>query len=448
MATRKISTRLAIEGESAYKQAIRDCNNEIKTMRSELTLVQSKYQTSANSMEALKAKGEALGRAFEAQKQKVETLKAALENAQSAQQNHASATEEYRARLTAAQQELDRLKNSTGDTAEEQEKLQNEITELSAALEASEAKEQAAARGVSEWQRQLNYAESDLNDLGTEVQRNNQYMQEAEHSFRDTASSIDEFGNQTKGTANAIDTLASSLAAAGVAGGLRTIAEGLKSCVAASVEFESAITGVFKTVDGTDAQLSAISDGIRQMATEIPATTTEISAVAESAGQLGIATDDVLSFTRTMIDLGNSTNLTADEAASAFAKFANITGTAAEDYGRLGSTVVALGNNFATTEADIVAMSTRLASAGTLAGLSESEIMALATAMSSVGIEAEAGGTAMTQTLSAIESAAAKGGDSLQQFAEYMDGQREVILQTARMEKKHEAKKSNPKAAV
>lgn len=44
--------------------------------------------------------------------------------------------------------------------------------------------------------------------------------------------------------------------------------------------------------------------------------------------------------------------------------------------------------------------------------------MALATAMSSVGIEAEAGGTAMTQTLSAIESAAAKGGDSLQQFAD------------------------------
>ena len=37
---------------------------------------------------------------------------------------------------------------------------------------------------------------------------------------------------------------------------------------------------------------------------------------------------------------------------------------------------------------------------------------------------------------------------NLQQFAEYMDGQREVILQTARMEKKHEAKKSNPAPAV
>ena len=37
---------------------------------------------------------------------------------------------------------------------------------------------------------------------------------------------------------------------------------------------------------------------------------------------------------------------------------------------------------------------------------------------------------------------------SVQQFAEYMDGQREVIVQTKKMEKKNEAKKSNPKAAV
>ena len=74
MATRKISTRLAIEGESAYKQAIRDCNNEIKTMRSELTLVQSRYQTNANSVEALKAKYLAFGQALEAQKTEAENL--------------------------------------------------------------------------------------------------------------------------------------------------------------------------------------------------------------------------------------------------------------------------------------------------------------------------------------------------------------------------------------
>lgn len=74
-------------------------------------------------------------------------------------------------------------------------------------------------------------------------------------------------------------------------------------------------------------------------------------------------------------------------------------------------------NNFATTEQDIVAMANRLAASGTLAGLTNQEILGLATAMSSVGIEAEAGGTAMTQTLAAIESAVAAGGEDLQKFA-------------------------------
>ena len=84
--------------------------------------------------------------------------------------------------------------------------------------------------------------------------------------------------------------------------------------------------------------------------------------------------------------------MTADEAATSLARFANITGKATDDYGRLGSVIVDLGNNFATTESEIVAMGMRLASAGKLAGLTEPEIMALAAAMSSVGIEAEAGG--------------------------------------------------------
>lgn len=185
----------------------------------------------------------------------------------------------------------------------------------------------------------------------------------------------------------------------------------------ASIEFESAFAGVEKTVDGTDEQLAALRQGILDMATEIPASTTEIAAVAEAAGQLGIATDDVLDFTRVMIDLGEATNLSSDEAASALAKFANITGTTADEYSRLGSTIVDLGNNFATTERDIVEMATRLASAGTIAGLSEQDILALSTAMSSVGINAEAGGTAMTQTLSAISKAVSEGGDDLNTFA-------------------------------
>ncbi|WP_294593299.1 phage tail tape measure protein, partial [uncultured Streptococcus sp.] len=76
---------------------------------------------------------------------------------------------------------------------------------------------------------------------------------------------------------------------------------------------------------------------------------------------------------------------------SAIAKIANITGLTSDEYQRFGSSVVALGNNFSTTESDIISMANRLAASGTLAGLTNQEILGLATAMSSVGIEAEAG---------------------------------------------------------
>lgn len=66
-----------------------------------------------------------------------------------------------------------------------------------------------------------------------------------------------------------------------------------------------------------------------------------------------------MSFTRVMIDMGNSTNLTAEEAATSLAKFTNITGLSNSQVGRLGATVVDLGNNMATTERDIVEMGLR-----------------------------------------------------------------------------------------
>lgn len=91
-----------------------------------------------------------------------------------------------------------------------------------------------------------------------------------------------------------------------------------------AIDFETAFTGVTKTVDGTEEQLANLKQGILDMSTQLPSSASEIANVAEAAGQLGIQTDNILDFSKAMIDLGNSTNLTSDEAASQLAKFANI----------------------------------------------------------------------------------------------------------------------------
>ena len=191
----------------------------------------------------------------------------------------------------------------------------------------------------------------------------------------------------------------------------------VSASISAGQSFESAFAGVKKTTDATASEYEELRQGILAMSEQLPASADEIAEVAEAAGQLGIKKENLLDFTRVMIDLGESTNMTATDSASSLAKFANITNMAADKYSNLGSVIVDLGNNFATTESDIVAMGTRLAASGELVGLSQAQIMALAAAMSSVGVEAEAGGSAMSKLLKNIQVATETGGKSLTKYA-------------------------------
>lgn len=196
-----------------------------------------------------------------------------------------------------------------------------------------------------------------------------------------------------------------------------TAMAGIGLATKSAMSWESAWAGVRKTVDGSPQQMAEIEQGLRGLAKTLPATHEEIAAVAEAAGQLGVKAEDVVGFTKTMIDLGETTNLSADEAATSLARFSNIMGTSNKDVSRLGSTLVGLGNNFATTEAEIMAMSMRLAGTGRMMHLSEGQVMGLATAMSSVGIEAEAGGTAMSTVMKKINTAVGEGGQRMGEFA-------------------------------
>lgn len=417
MATRTISTKLAIEGESEYRASITRINSEIKSLQSALKLTESQYQTNANSMTALTAKGKALSDLYKAQESKVKQLKEALNNARDAEQKYAQQKATLTAKIASNNKALEQLKNTAGDTAEEEAKLTAENKELQAQLDKCDANLAAAEKGVNSWQTQLNNAQIKLNDLDAEIQLNNEYMDEARESADGCAASIDRFGDRVKESANKADTLRDALAAAGVIAALQKTAEALEACVDASIEFESAMAGVAKTTDMTQAELGDMADAIQDLSTRIPATTTEIAGVAEAAGQLGIAKDDILAFSEVMVNLGVATNLSSDEAASALAKFANVVGMSADNYERLGSTIVDLGNNFATTEADIVSMATRLSSTGAIIGLTEPQIMAIATALSSVGIEAEAGGSAISKLLKQFETMVATGSDKLESFA-------------------------------
>lgn len=200
---------------------------------------------------------------------------------------------------------------------------------------------------------------------------------------------------------------ASQAVAAGVLAAGSAIASFIGVSVKAAIEYESAFAGVRKTVDATEAEFGQLSDNFRDLATRIPTSASELAEIGEIAGQLGVkGVDNITKFTETIARIADSTNLTKEQAATDFARIINIMGTSVDEVDRMGSAVVALGNNFAVNEVEISNFSQRIAGAGRLIGLTTDEVLAIGAAFPSVGIEAEAGGTAVQKVLLSMKQAA------------------------------------------
>lgn len=218
---------------------------------------------------------------------------------------------------------------------------------------------------------------------------------------------------------NSADLQTAGTALAAVGAGLTAASVGMGK---AAMDWESAFAGVKKTVDDSAEGYAQLEGELRNLATTLPASHQEIAAVAEAAGQLGVKRDDIVGFTSTMVDLGETTNLTADEAATAIAQISNVMGTmdreGSEGVERFGATLVELGNNGASTESEILDMAQRIAGAAKTVGASESDVLALSNTLASMGIRAEQGGGVATRVILKMSAAVDEGGESLESFAQ------------------------------
>ena len=303
-------------------------------------------------------------------------------------QNDVSAYQKSEASVKALKEEKARLESATEKNEAAIDRVNAKLINEENRLAAVSDKLKAAGVDTNNLTGETERLEKAYNDLKTSTEN----LSRAQADLEKNKAAVAETSRELAKTIGVV----AAAAAAVYAGAIKP-----------AIEFESAMAGVFKTVDGTPEQLLEIQNGIRGLAKEIPLSTTEIAALSEAAGQLGVETQNVLGFTRVVADLGVATNIVGQEGAAQIARFANITGMAQTDFDRFGSSIVALGNNFASTESEILNMSMRLAGAGAQVGMSEADILGLATALSSVGIEAEMGGSAISKVLVNMSAAGA-----------------------------------------
>ena len=224
-------------------------------------------------------------------------------------------------------------------------------------------------------------------------------------------------------------TAAAAIAVAAISALVAAIAKIGFESVKVAISVQDAFAGVAKTTDGLVDEFGNLTEvgaevkqEFRDLALSVPMDLESLMGIGELAGQLGVGREALAGFTETMAALGVSTNLTANQAAESIARIMNIFQIATDDMvqnaSQFGSALVDLGNNFATTESDILDFATRIAGAGKVAGLAQADILAIGAAMSSVGVQAEAGGTAVQKVLLGIHEAVLTGNESLAIFAQ------------------------------
>ena len=424
-----------------FTRNIKSVNKQIQEAESYFKLAAAGVKGFDTSAAGLASKLEMLQRKLTLQKDAVGQYERALTAASSKltecynrQQDYARRLEDAKTRQDALREEVERAarayeeyKNTLGESdsatiaakanleAAEQEyaDVTAEVTKLAGQNDALKRSTQNAADAVSTAQTQLNKAKGAVRETEAALRDTSKELQIARSRWTEAGKSLSEFSEKCEKVAKNTEKIGRVMTAT-----LTTPIVGLgATAMKASIEFESAFTGVRKTVSASEAEFAHLEQAVKQMSTEIAADTTEIANVMAVAGQLGIETSALEDFTRVMIDLGNTTDIVSTEAGSTLAKFANIMDMDQSLFQNLGSTLVDLGNNYATTESAIMEMSLRLAGAGKQIGLSEAQILGFATALSSVGIEAQMGGSALSKALIKMEVAAATGGQALTDFA-------------------------------
>ena len=239
-----------------------------------------------------------------------------------------------------------------------------------------------------------------VNNVGNAVSRN-------KNKFESTGKSIKDFGEGVDRVTKPLQIAAVGAVGAGVA------------VTKAAMEYETAFTGVKKTVEGTPEQLAKVNTEIQEMSKRIPVQATELANLAATAGQLGVDADHVAKFTEIAAAMGVATNLAGEEGAATLAQFINVSGDSLDNVDRVGSAIVALGNNTATTEADIAHMALRMGKFGNTVHMTSDEVLGYSAALASSGIEAQLGGSAMGRTWLDIQSAVSGNTETLQKYAKY-----------------------------
>lgn len=176
-------------------------------------------------------------------------------------------------------------------------------------------------------------------------------------------------------------------------------------------DFEQGVVDVVKTTGLGFGEVEKIILGLSKT---LPVPIDNLLEIAGAAGQLGVkGSANIEIFTKTMAKLEKATDIAGEDGAKAIVRLLNVAGEGIPQIEKFGSTIVALGNNSAASESEILHVATRVGQATAQFKLGSQNILGMSAGMKSLGIEAEAGGTVVGKAFLEIAEAVDKGGSKM-----------------------------------
>lgn len=246
--------------------------------------------------------------------------------------------------------------------------------------------------------------------LKTEIDKLDRSLKKADASVGQFQRNVGNYPKALNAARKAMINLAS---AAGVTFGAFGAVRLIQNAISIIADFETQLVAVGKTTNIQGESLKDLGNRFKDLVSG-PLRGINLDSLlelAETAGQLGISgVDNITKFTETLARLEKGTDIVGQEGAQAIARILNVTNESVDTVDRFASSVVALGNNFAATESEIVANTIEIARGIAIYRVASHEAAALGTVTRALGIQSEVAGSALQRTFDIINTAVKDGG--------------------------------------
>ncbi len=150
MAGPTINTKIKLDGEAEYKQAVKEINAALGNLDSKLKNLDETYKDSEGSVEGLTKKNEVLNQKILTQKEKIDELRKMVQSAGKSLGEHSAATQNYQKQLNNAETALLKMEKALRDNTKQLKDAGVETDNFSGGLEDLEEKTGSAEKGLKD----------------------------------------------------------------------------------------------------------------------------------------------------------------------------------------------------------------------------------------------------------------------------------------------------------